>query len=1236
MPDFAHLHVHTEFSLLDGACRVEKLLDRVKALGMTACAITDHGVMYGVIDFYQAAIARGIHPVIGCEAYVCRDRFDKSPAAREMHHLVLLCENETGYRNLIRMSSDSFTEGFYYRPRIDYGLLEAHHEGLIALSACLSGEIPSLLLNRQWEAALASARRLSNLFGENNFYIEIQDHNIPDQRTILPQLVRLARELNLPLAATNDAHFLTREDAEAQDVLLCIQTGKTVQDTDRMRMASDQLYIKSPEEMAAIFPQWPEALSNTQRIADRCRLSFDFHAIHLPRFPIDERSAPSLPEQSDAAPPDCPSDGEAAFAMLRRQCELGFAQRYAPDDAAARERLEYELSMILRMGYVDYFLIVWDYVRFAKENGILVGPGRGSGAASIAAYCLDITGLDPLKYNLLFERFLNPERVSMPDFDIDFCYERRQEVIDYVISKYGADHVAQIITFGTMAARAALRDVGRALGYPYAQVDAVVKMVPFALDMTLDKALELSPDLKRASEEDEQVGKLIRIAKALEGMPRHASTHAAGVLVTKNPVYDYVPLQTNDAVVTTQYPMGTLEKLGLLKMDFLGLRTLTTLRDTLDILRELGVNLTLDDIPMDDAEVYKMIGRGDTDGVFQLESDGMRAFLINLQPGCFEDIIAAVSLYRPGPMDSIPRYIEGKRNPGGIRYLHPILEPILSVTYGCMVYQEQIMQIVRDVAGYSLGRSDLMRRAMAKKKKDVMAQEREYFIHGLTQDGSVTVPGAVRRGVPERVAEQMFEEMSAFASYAFNKPHAAAYAVISVQTAYLKRYHPAAFMAALMNNAGGATDKIAQYIQYCRKHGIRVLPPDVNRSRLKFSVDKDERGEMSIRFGLGAIKSVGAAAVEAIVKEREKSGKFDDIYAFTNRVESDSLNKRMLESLIRAGAFDNLTGSRAQKLAVYERAMDSADRLRKQTARGQISLFGGMLNDAPEPLPKLPPPRREDILAMEKEVTGIYISGHPLDVYSDALDRFDCSSLYLRQLSERQDGGLALDGITVTLGGMITQVRTKVTKNNALMAFVTLEDLTGEVECLIFPKIYERLRTVVLPDTALAVTGRLSIREEESPKLIVSAAVALADAARDRALPERAGSGSSAQHGATIKLYGGSASDAPERERGFLPSPRTRSTNIPESAEPDAQISRAPQQLHLRLADSSQLIDVLAAIDRRPGRINVCFHLQKERRVQINAATCDGSGELVYELAKLIGEENIKFKLVNIRSGQEL
>jgi len=1059
---FAHLHLHTQFSLLDGACRIDRLFDRLAALGQTACAITDHGVMYGVVDFYREAKKRGVHPVIGCEVYVCPDMDDKQSAAREYSHLVLLCENDAGYKNLIRLVSEGFTRGFYYKPRVDYALLEKYSGGLIALSACLSGDIPKLLLEGREQDARDMVQRYQSIFGADNFFIEIQDHGLPEERQALPRLVKLARSMDIPLVATNDCHYLEPGDAEAQEVLMCIQTGKNLSDENRMRMETDQLYVKSEDEMRALFPNLPEAIDNTMRIAERCQVDFDFSSTHLPRFPLEE--------------------GQDAKALLRALCAEGLAKRYPPDRADARERLEYELNVIETMGYVDYFLIVWDFIKYARDNGILVGPGRGSGAGSIVAYTLGITSVDPLKYGLLFERFLNPERVSMPDLDIDFDYERRGEVIDYVARRYGHDHVAQIITFGTMAARAVIRDVGRVLGMGYQETDRVAKMVPFALDMTLDKALAINPQLKAAYDTDEMVRRLIDTAKKLEGMPRHASTHAAGVLITAKPVYEYVPLQTNDDVITTQFPMGTLEALGLLKMDFLGLRTLTVIGDTLRMVAEGGgPRMRPEDIPLDDPAVYRMISAGDTDGIFQLESGGMRAFLMNMRPENFEDIIAAISLYRPGPMESIPRYIAGKQNPASVRYLHPSLAPILDVTYGCMVYQEQVMQIVRDLAGYSYGRSDLVRRAMSKKKHDVMAKEKEYFIHGkLAPDGSVEVEGAVRRGVPEAVAEQLFEEMTAFASYAFNKSHAAAYGVVAVQTAWLKVHHPVEFMAALMNSVTGNTDKVAYYIDTCKRLGIRVLPPDVDRSDVGFSVDRS--CEKAIRFGLGAVKNVGRGAVLAIIAARETP--FTGLYDFVDRVCCDAVNKKAVESLIMAGAMDHLPGTRTQKLEAVEKAIDGAAKKRRSTLEGQVSLFGV---DEALPPPPLPPAKPEDpraLLQMEREVTGVYISGHPLDEYKEELSRFPVDHAALAAFADEPDGGLSHDGEVVEMAGMVAEKKLKATKSGGLMAFVQLEDLRGVTEALVFPRVYEKYQQLLEPEGLVVMRGRLSVREEEAPKII--------------------------------------------------------------------------------------------------------------------------------------------------------
>ena len=1065
---FAHLHLHTEYSLLDGANRIGPLLDRVKELGMDACAITDHGAMYGVIDFYTEAKKRGIHPVIGCEVYVC-DNMDERNAAMGMRgtsHLILLCETQEGYRNLMHMVSEAWTRGYYYRPRIDMECLRKYSKGLIASSACLSGKLDKLLLDGRFEDACAHAREMEAIFGKGNYFIELMDHGLEDEKRVITELVHVSAETGIPLIATNDCHYLRREDAEAQEVLVCIQTGKTLDDENRMRMETRELYVKSEEEMKQIFGEYPEALARTQEIAKRCQVDFVFGETKLPRFPTE--------------------NGETSEQMLRRLCEQGLAELYNPITDEARERMEYEIGVISKMGYVDYFLIVWDFINYARSHGIVVGPGRGSGAGSIVAYCLHITQLDPLKYSLLFERFLNPERVSMPDIDVDFCYERRQEVIDYVARKYGADHVSQIITFGTMSARAVVRDVGRVLGYPYQEVDAISKSIPFELNMTLDKALSMSPELKKNYAENDRVKKLIDMSRALEGMPRHASTHAAGVLITDKPVTEYVPLQRNDEVITTQFPMGTIERLGLLKMDFLGLRTLTVIRDALDLMRDVGVDMKAEDIPLDDHAVYDMISEGETDGVFQLESGGMRAFLSNMKPQNFEDIIAAISLYRPGPMDSIPRYISGKHNPDTIKYLHPKLKPILDVTYGCMVYQEQVMQIVRDLAGYSYGRSDLVRRAMSKKKHDVMAKEREYFIHGMVEDGVIIVPGCVRNGIPAETASQLFDEMTAFASYAFNKSHAAAYGVVAVRTGWLKRHYPVQFFAAVLNSISGDSGKVAEYSQYCRKHGIPLLPPDINQSGRKFSVGTDCAGKPGIRFGLGAIRSCGDKAIDSIIDVRRRGGPFKDIFDFCKRLSSDLVNKRVVESLILSGAFDCTGATRAQLMAVYEAALDGANRTRKSNIVGQMSLFGdGMLEEVNPPLPNIPDFNLRTKLTFEKNMTGLYITGHPLGDYTDALAQMDMSTSQLSELMEAEDHGLSRDGMRVRMGGMLTEFRQKATRSGNLMGFVTLEDMTGTIEALVFPKILERVSTELTPDTAVVLSGRLSIREDEEPKLLL-------------------------------------------------------------------------------------------------------------------------------------------------------
>lgn len=1187
---FTHLHLHTEYSLLDGACRIPKLVERIKTLGMTSCAITDHGVMYGCIDFYSAMKDAGIKPIIGCEVYVCRDRLDKSAANREYSHLILLCENNTGYQNLMKLVSEGFLTGYYYRPRIDYNLIRQHSEGLICLSACLSGDLPKLLLQGRYDDAEAYVREMQDIFGEKNFYVEIMDHGIREEKIVMPRLISLAREMNVPLVATNDCHYLEEKDADAQEVLLCIQTGKTLDDANRMRMDTRQLYVKSEDEMRTLFAACPDAVDRTQEIADRCNVEFEFGVTRLPHYPVPE--------------------GETALSMLTRLTHEGLRERY-PDAKETDEpwqRLNYELNVISSMGYVDYFLIVWDFIRYAKSQGIMVGPGRGSGAGSIVAYSLGITMLDPLKYQLLFERFLNPERVTMPDIDVDFCYERRQEVIDYVARKYGADHVSQIITFGTLQAKGCIRDVGRVLGMSYQDTDAVAKAIPFDLGMTLEKALTLSPLLKTMYDEQPEVHRLIDTAMTLEGMPRHASTHAAGVLITGKPVMEYVPLQRNDEVITTQYPMGTIERLGLLKMDFLGLRTLTVIRDTLDMLREQGIDMKPEDIPRDDPAVYEMISAGDTDGVFQLEGGGMRTFLTNMKPSCFEDIIAAISLYRPGPMESIPRYIQGKQNPSSIHYETEKLRPILDVTYGCMVYQEQVMQIVRDLAGYSYGRSDLVRRAMAKKKHKVMAQEREYFIHGkLNDDGTIDVPGCVRNGVPEEVASHLYDEMTAFASYAFNKSHAAAYAVVCIETAWLKRYHPVPFMAAILNSVYGNPAKIAAYIQYCRSRGIAILPPDVNRSQWKFIVAKAPDGQLGILFGLGAVKTVGQGAVDAIIRER-KHGAYRDIFDFCRRIDTSECNKRVVESLIKAGAFDGMGGNRPQLLAVFESAMDANSSLRKQTVDGQISLFDMAFGGAPlvqenHTLPNLPDYPLRQRLALEKEIAGVYITGHPLDDYRDVLGKLPFSTADLDGLEEREDRGLSLDGQIVDMGGILTEVKGKATKKGAYMGFITLEDLTGQIECLVFPKVYERYQGMMAVDDLVVLHGRLSIREEEAPKLLV-----------EKLIPLEAWHPEESAPAATM----GQSTARP------VPPPKRHTSEAPKLTDAQAA-AKAPRKLYLRL-NRPQMDAASSALSLYPGSVPVYLHLPAEKMTLLAPKTgwCDASDGCLNRLNALLGAENVK------------
>lgn len=1156
---FAHLHLHTEYSLLDGACRIKKLPALIKELGMDACAITDHGVLYGVVDFYTACQDAGVHPVIGCEMYLCPNMDEKVYANREYSHLILLCENNTGYQNLMYLCSEAFTRGFYYKPRIDYKLLREHSDGLICLTACLSGDLPKLLLDGRIAEAEKYTREMAALFGPDHFYIEIMDHGISEEKRLLPRIIDMSERTGIPLVATNDCHYMRREDAETQEVLMCIQTGKTLDDENRMRMDTDQLYVKSEDEMLALFPGHADAVQRAHDIAMRCNVTFDFNTVHLPHFPVPE--------------------GETSDTLLRKLVEEGFAKRYAADDPVARERLEYEIGVITQMGYVDYFLIVWDFVKFAKDAGIMVGPGRGSGAASIVAYCLNITQLDPIKYNLTFERFLNPERVSMPDIDMDFCYERRQEVINYVAHKYGQDHVCQIITFGTMAARGVIRDVGRVLGYTYAETDQIAKQVPMDLGMTLEKALTLSTELKAGYENDPRIKRLIDISLKLEGMPRHASTHAAGVLITGEPAVHFVPLQTNEDVVTTQFPMGIIGKLGLLKMDFLGLRTLTVIRDTLDLMRSQGVNMKPEDIPMDDPAIYQMISQGDTDGVFQLEGGGMRTFLTNMQPENFEDIIAAISLYRPGPMESIPRYIAGKRDPASVHYETPQLAPILDVTYGCMVYQEQVMQIVRDLAGYSYGRSDLVRRAMAKKKKDVMTAERKNFVYGSEKEH---VPGAVNRGVPAAVAEHIFDEMTAFASYAFNKAHAACYAVVAVQTGWLKYYYPAEFMAAMMNSVVGNAAKVAAYIQYCRKKEIPVLPPHVNFSDRKFTVETNKEGVKCVRMGMSGVKNVGNSAVDAIVQERKLSGPYRDVFEFCRRIDSEAVNKRAVESLIMAGCFDHMGATRLQCMRVFDQALEANSAKRRQNVVGQISLFdmGQPTADLAieDTYPDVGEYPYKQLLSMEKEMTGVYVSGHPLDEYRKELEALEINTAWVAELKERPDAGIDEDGRQVVMGGILTALRPKATKKGAMMGFITLEDLTGQIECLLFPRIFERYSKLLELDMPVLLTGHLSVREEEDTKLLVDVVEPL--------------------------------------------------VQLPPPEEPMSDIERAkrsPVKLYLRM-QRSQMDEVKEVLQRQPGKVPVYMNFPDEGITLLAPRDwwCEDAEDMLATLMTTLPEKDMK------------
>lgn len=1063
---FTHLHVHTEYSLLDGSSKIKELTARAKELGMDSLAITDHGVMYGVIDFYRAAKEVGIKPILGCEVYVAPgSRFDRENTGGEdrYYHLVLLAENDQGYKNLMKIVSKGFVEGFYYKPRVDYEVLETYHEGVIALSACLAGEVQKYLARGMYEEAMRSAQRYEGIFGKNNFFLELQDHGLPEQKMVNQGLLRLSRDTGIELVATNDIHYTFAEDEKAHDILLCIQTGKKVADEDRMRYAGGQYYCKSEEEMQALFPYAREALENTHKIAERCNVEIEFGVTKLPKYEVPE--------------------GFDSWTYLNHLCREGFKTRYPKDDGTLSRRLDYELDVIRTMGYVDYFLIVWDFINYARSKDIMVGPGRGSAAGSIVSYTLGITNIDPVRYNLLFERFLNPERVSMPDIDVDFCYERRQEVIDYVVEKYGKDQVVQIVTFGTLAAKGVVRDVGRVLDLPYAMCDSIAKMIPNDLGMTLDKAIAANPDLRKLYNEDPQVKYLIDMSKRLEGLPRHTSMHAAGVVIGSRSIDEFVPLsKAADGTITTQFTMTTIEELGLLKMDFLGLRTLTVIQNAVHLAeKDYGISIDIDHIDFDDKRVLESIGTGRTEGVFQLESGGMKSFMKELKPENLEDIIAGISLYRPGPMDFIPRYLKGKNDKSSITYECPQLEPILSPTYGCIVYQEQVMQIVRDLAGYTMGRSDLVRRAMSKKKTAVMEKERQNFVYGNEAEG---VKGCIANGIDEKTANHIYDEMIDFAKYAFNKSHAAAYAVVSYQTAYLKYYYPKEFMAALMSSVMENVSKFSEYILNCRRMmNIAVLPPDINEGESGFSVSGG-----GIRYGLSAIKSVGKPVVDAILEERAKNGKFRTMEDFINRMTQREVNRRTLENFIKSGALDSLPGTRRQKMAVGPALLENKARERKNAFEGQLSLFDIAGEEEKKEFevvfPDVGEYAKEELLAFEKDILGVYISGHPLDDY-EALWRKNITATAADFIvDEETEEAVVKDGIKAVIGGLVTGKTVKTTRTGQLMAFITLEDLMGSVEVIVFPRDYENNRDLLTEDEKLFIRGRVSLGDEPVGKLV--------------------------------------------------------------------------------------------------------------------------------------------------------
>ncbi len=1168
MVPFAHLHVHSEYSLLDGACRIEGLVNRVAALGQTACALTDHGVMYGVIDFYRACKAKGIHPVIGCEVYLApHSRFDRSYLNGEWHsHLILLCENMTGYRNLIHMVSLGFAEGFYMKPRIDMELLRQHSEGLICLSACLAGVIPRALAEGDMDGAYELCEQFLEIFDRDHFYLEVQDHGIEVQKKVNDGLYKLAEELNIGLVATNDAHYLTKQDARIQDVLMCIQMGKTVDDPTRMKFETQEFYIKDADEMAALFPEHPEALENTVKIAERCQVEFEFGKYHLPEFDVPE--------------------GYTALQYLQKLCNEGFAARYPDDDGTVRKRLQYEIDMITKMGFVDYFLIVSDFIGYAKRQGIPVGPGRGSAAGSVVSYCLGITDLDPIHYSLYFERFLNPERVSMPDIDVDFCYVRRPEVIEYVTNKYGKDHVAQIVTFGTMAARNAIRDVGRALSIPYNEVDVVAKQVPNELHITLDKALAINPELKKMYDEKPQVRELIDTARALEGMPRHASTHAAGVVITKDPVDTYVPLARNDEQMVTQFTMTTLEELGLLKMDFLGLRNLTVIADAEKMIRRHTPDFNIEKVDMGDKATYEMLGHGSTMGVFQLESAGITNVVTGLQPQSIEDITAVVALYRPGPMQSIPRYIECRHHPEKVTYKHPLLEPILKVTYGCMIYQEQVMQVFQSLAGYSLGKADMVRRAMSKKKMKELEKERINFIYGNEELG---IDGAVKRGVPENIAASLFDEIMDFANYAFNKAHAVCYAVVSFRTAYLKCHYPREYMAALLTSVLDSSDKISEYIQAAREMGISVLPPDVNESYDGFSVSGRD-----IRFGLAAVKGVGRSFMKQLVEEREAGGLFTSFQDFCERMYDRELNRRALESLIKAGAFDSMGYRRSQLIKIVNAVVDAIAQSRRKNIEGQMDLFG-MGNDAVQDtqiaLPDIPEVSKRELLSMEKETTGLYLSGHPMDEYRELAQKASAASIrrIIDDLSGENASPAYKDGMTVRLACVITAVRLKSTKNGSMMAYVTVEDESASIELVVFPRSLQQCGAYLTEDSAVLLTGRIDAREDEAPKVLLNEAQPLTEAAVGSMLAKE---------------------------------------NPGQSVYSDQQAAKlAPQKLYLRITSmkSDEWPHIKAVLLSQPGDTPVYLYPMdtKKKTLAKRAYWCQPDVPLLEKLRFLLGEEDV-------------